>query len=172
MFRWHSTVVEPRGTCGATTAASAAASTSAPASAPKQHAGPSVEESCIKHAFDICQSVGARAQRGSDGKILDPKHFLKSMERSGVRFGPQGGGTLLAIADVRRPTFEEFVQCARAPGSVISKPVPGAGSRGRGLGHLHGGSMTESQARGSARGGQLASSRGRGRAGFGVQGRK
>jgi hypothetical protein len=162
MFRWHSTVVEPDVSSRATTsAAHAAAATTAVPVSPSSVSVPAMEESCIKHAFDLCQSAGERVARDSNGKISDPKGFVRQIERSGVKFGPQGAGTLLAIADARRPTYEEFRDlCARAPGSTISKPVPGPAGRGRGLGHLHGRS---SGARGAMQGVRGAPSRGRGR---------
>uniref|UniRef100_A0A7S2IVB3 Uncharacterized protein n=1 Tax=Haptolina brevifila TaxID=156173 RepID=A0A7S2IVB3_9EUKA len=159
MFRWHSTVVQPND--GIARHGTSSASTSAPA--PSTDAtGPSIEERCIQHGFDLCQSVGERAKRDADGKLVNPAAFLSSVEGSGIKFGPQGGGTLLAIADMRRPTLEEFTRCARMPGSIISGRKPLEPPRpGRGLGHLH----SSSQGRGGG-----ASGPPRGRSGVGMGG--
>ena len=158
MFRWHSTVVEPskavptsRDTTSAMAAQSAAVS-----SPPKQPD----EEWCVSEAHARIQMVGEAVKRNPDGSLANGHAFLRSVEEAaGVRFGPQGGGTLLAIADKRRPTREEVKACLMAPGSkIVGRPQPMARS-GRGLGHLHGSSNAPPQ---KGKGAPFAGGRGTG----------
>ena len=104
MFPWHSTIVEPAGKLGQHGTSSCASTVSKPSSDPERS---SVEQRCIQDAYERCQSVGERAPRDTSGKLTNPSAFLRAVEAAGIRFGPEGAGTLLAIADMRRPTMDE-----------------------------------------------------------------
>ena len=132
MFRWHSTVIEPSRDGGTSLGTSSGAF-----SPPKAEAAPTMDEKVIREAFARINMVGEVAERKPDGTLAKPSAFLKTVEeKAGVRFGPQGGGTLLAIVDRRRPTMDEVQMCVLMPGSaIVGLPQPMARS-GRGLGHL------------------------------------
>lgn len=160
MFRWHSTVVEPAGTLSRPPAV-------APAGNAAESQRPSHADQVVEHAFDRCNNVGERAPRDADGKLTNPTAFLTAIEGCGIKFGPQGAGTLLAIADARRPTKEEFARICRLPDTKIGGPTKAAAS-GRGLGFLcsTSGPTTTTAGRGGSRGrgaDPMAASRGRGR---------
>jgi len=138
-------------------------------SPPKAEAKPGADEKCIKEAFGRIQMVGEVAPRNPNGSLTNPSAFLKTIEeKAGVRFGPQGGGMLLAIVDRRRPKLEEVKECMQMPGSVVVGPPQPVARSGRGLGHLmQNGQMHQRSALGAARGGRgaLGSSSGRSQGG-------
>jgi hypothetical protein len=165
MFRWHSTVIEPSRGGGTSLGTSSGAF-----SPPKAEAAPTMDEKVIREAFARINMVGEVAERKPDGTLAKPSAFLKTVEeKAGVRFGPQGGGTLLAIVDRRRPTMDEVRMCVLMPGSaIVGLPQPMARS-GRGLGHL----MQSSTDGRGGRGGQPPpmAGRGGGRGALGLGGR-
>jgi hypothetical protein len=171
MFRWHSTVVEPSQFASCTT--SAASATSMPSDATE-----SANDRIIRSAYRDMVDAGRDLERDAAGKIKSPAALLRAVEAAGVRLGPPGAGTLIAMADrvpIRPPSFEEFTRCIGMEGSVVTGPAapaaPGRG-RGRGLAHLCSAASSSSAsgaARGRGRGGApAAAARGRGARGGGL----
>ena len=110
MFRWHSTIVEPARTCATT---STAAATATPANDPATSSSQRIIEAAYRDMVDS----GRGLDRDDNGKLSNPRALLRGVEAAGVRLGPQGAGTLVALADrvpIRPPSFQEFARCVHA----------------------------------------------------------
>ena len=79
------------------------------------------------------------APRDAKGKLVDPAAVLRAVSNAGVALGPEGAGTLLAMADVMPsgPSYEDFgkmlqqTDCKIIPAAPHSPPPAPCG---RGLG--------------------------------------
>ena len=172
MFPWHSTIVQPgardfstsNDDVAATRSAASSARTNDPADlAVKQD--PSAGRRQVMHtAFPVACAAIERAARDDEGRLKQPSAVLQAIQAVGVKLGPQGAGTLLAIADCRLPTWTEWCRFMLAEGTEIQVQeagVPIARGRGRGLGHLCSAAAASAPSRGRGRG------RGTSSAGFG-----
>ena len=94
----------------------------------------------IEKAYRGMIDAGAGLQRDEKNRVVDPTPLLRALAVEGVRLGPEGKGTLLALCDrvpIRPPSLQEFMACCNTDGTVITGPPPPPGrGRGRGLGHL------------------------------------
>ena len=173
MFPWHSTVVQPANIGRPTNAD--------PSTAPAGATGPTAADPSatpaqriIETAYRSLVEAGAGLERDELNRIVDPSPLQRALAVDGVRLGPEGFGTLLALCDrvpIRPPTLEEFSRCCLRPGAVIGPPgpPPGAAGRGRGLGHLCSSATQSTASRGRGRAGPAAAAsmgatRGRGAA--------
>ena len=160
MFRWHSTVVEPGAPLQATS--------SVEPIKPTKELGECASDLLVSLVFDLVNVWGEQAERKPDGSLRTPSAMLRMLEeKARVRLGPEGGGTLLAIVDKRRPTRDEVIRCLSAPGSqVLPRQGP---ARPAGSGHSGSGRTGSGRAgSGRAGSGRLGSGRaGSGRAGSG-----
>lgn len=116
-------------------------------------------------AYRDMVDAGAGLDRDEAGKIKNPRPLLRAVEVAGVRLGPPGAGTLIALSDrvpIRPPTFEEFARCVLMEGSSIPGPQAAAPppGRGRGLGHLCSAAASSSSGRGRGSGQQVGASMG------------
>ncbi len=186
MFPWHSTVVNTAERDYSTSNSPARAAFDVKANDPSsigdKDATAARKKLVMQEAFSImCDSV-RRAQRDpATGRLAQPAALLQDIERAGVKLGPEGAGTLLAIADSRTPAWEEWCRCMLTEGTQVEIPStaqplqsPKMG-RGRGLGHLCSAAATataptSARGRGGAGAGAGAASRGRG-ASLGSSGR-
>ena len=83
-------------------------------------------------------NAGRDLERDADGKLTNPRALLRAVELEGIKLGPPGAGTLLALADrvpIAPPTFEEFARCVLMEGTqFIGPPQPQPRAPGRGFG--------------------------------------
>ena len=163
MFPWHSTVVEP-----AKPLARAGEDQAQRSSSNNVDPSSSAAQRLIETAYRALIDAGAGLERNGSGAIVNPAPLLAALASEGVRLGPEGSGTLLALCDrvpIRPPTLDEFSRCCLKPGATLGLPPPpsfnASAERGRGLGHLCAG-RTQSMASGRGRGAIPQGARGRG----------
>ena len=153
-FRWHSNVAA--GTVGAKVSRPEPAAPKPAPSAPDNTPNGPQARRTLALAHQAVSAAIQSAQRNAEGKLTSPGPIVKAAEAAGVRLGPQGAGTLLAMADAgHSPTLDEFVnQIAFTPGSqMAAQPAPGP--TGPGLKSLFGGQpTTKADASGRGRGGR------------------
>ena len=164
MFPWHSTVVAPSRPAERWDPAAPR-----PANPSPQDASVSSSERIFQQAYRAMVDAGIDLEREATGRLKNPAPMLRAVEREGVKFGPQGAGMLIALADrvpVRPPTKEEFMRCCLQEGTVITGPMAAPSApvgRGRGLAHVF--NQSHAGAPGAkGRGGGVPAGRGRGAA--------
>ena len=116
MFPWHSTVVAPSRPAERWDPAAPR-----PANPSPQDASVSSSERIFQQAYRAMVDAGIDLEREATGRLKNPAPMLRAVEREGVKFGPQGAGMLIALADrvpVRPPTKEEFMRCCLQEGTV------------------------------------------------------
>ena len=157
MFAWHSTIVEPPRKMERSVMVD-------PSSVANSGADPSATagQRIIEKAYRGMIDAGAGLQRDEKNRVVDPTPLLRALAVEGVRLGPEGKGTLLALCDrvpIRPPTLAEFQRCCLTEGTSITppapRPLPGDGrGRGRGIGHLCASATTTQPSTQPGRGGR------------------
>lgn len=166
-FRWHSCVVD-QGL--QPSAAPAAPPPPAEPAAPKL--GPA-QTRHIENSYSAVMLALKQSKRDGAGKISEPASVIRAAEAAGVRLGPQGAGTLLAIADSGHgPSLDDYATlCVLTPGTQISSAVAPHVPTGPGLGAAFRGGTTQTQSNSSRQTTTSVSSRGRGGPPAGGRGR-
>ena len=157
-FRWHSSVVDQGlQPSAAPTAPQKPAEPAAPTLGPAQRRH-------IENSYSAVMLALKRSKRNGAGKIADPAAVVRAAEAAGVLLGPQGAGTLLAIADTgQAPSLDDYAtMCVLTPGTQISSAVAPHIPNGPGLGGLFGGGTTQTKSNSSRQTTTSVSSGGRG----------
>ena len=116
MFRWHSTIVDP--------SRQTAQPTSTAAAAPQADASKTATQRKVEQAYRSFVEAGAGLQRDDSNRIVNPAPLQRALASEGVRLGPEGMGTLLALCDrvpIRPPSLAEFTRCVLLPGTTIEQ---------------------------------------------------
>ena len=154
-FRWHSCVVDQ---------GSQPTAAPAPPPPPAQPTLGLAQHRHIENSYSAVMLALKRAKRDGAGKICEPAAIIRAAGAAGVRLGPQGAGTLLAIADTgRSPSLDDYAtMCVLTPGTEISSAVAPHVPTGPGLGAAFGGATTQTKSNSSRQTTTSVSSRGRG----------